>query len=180
VPAPAPGLPSRALAFLCCIAVGAAGPACNNDDEIDWVQFNTEGDTLLVAVGAEEPVEQSSRCRDEPFLCDGLEGCICLRSSLQANDVGLATIDPTYGPVGTRHVLEVEVLDDFQDIVQRVTVLASGERGEEELELRQDSADAGNWAVTLESLGAPGEERTDTLEVRLYEPDGAFSSEEEQ
>jgi len=154
--------------------------ACNRDDEITWVQFNTDGDTLFVEVGGDEPASQTTRCQQEPSLCDGLEACICLRSSLLAEDVGYATIDPAFGPVGTRHVLEVEVSDDFQDIVQRATVIASSERGDDELELRQDSADPGNWAVTLESLGAPDEQRTDVLEILLYEPDGAFSGEEER
>ncbi len=153
--------------------------ACNNGDDIEWVQFNTSGDTLLVGVGTAEAVSQSSRCEDTPGLCDGLEGCICLRSSLEAHDVGTAVIDPTFGPVGTRHLLSVEVLDDYEDIVQRVTVIASSERGEDELELRQDSADPGSWRVELESLGEPSESRTDTLEIRLYEPEGVFSADEE-
>jgi len=171
---------SGPLTFLASLSLLVFSAGCNNDDEITWVQFNTDGDTLSVAVGDDVPPEQNDRCRDVPSLCDGLEGCICLRSSLQANDVGTAILDPTFGPVGTRHRLEIEVLDAFQDIVRRATVVASGNRGDDELELRQDSADAGNWAVELESLGAPDERRTDTLEVRLYEPDGAFSSEEEE
>jgi hypothetical protein len=152
---------------------------CSGDDEIEWVQFNTSGDTLLVGVGTDEAVPQSPRCTDEPSLCEGLSGCICLRSSLSAHDVGTAIIDPTHGPVNTRHTLAVEVLDEFEDIVQRVSVVASGPRGEDELELRQDSADPGSWRVQLESLGAPDEVRTDTLEVRLWEPEGVFSADEE-
>ena len=98
---------------------------------------------------------------------------------MRANDVGTGIATPTFGPVGTRHTLRVEVLDAFQDIVQRVTVYTEGQRGDDEIDLRQDSADAGSWAIELESLGEPDEVRTDTFEIRLYEPDGSFSAEED-
>lgn len=160
-------------------AAALALVACNADDEIEWVQFNASGDTLLVGVGTGEAIGQSSRCDDaETDRCAGVDGCICLRSSLEAHVVGTATIDPPFGPVGTRHTLAVEVDDAFELIVGRVDVVASSSRGEEEVTLRQDSADAGSWRVQLESLGAADETRTDTLEVLLFEPDGVFSAEE--
>jgi hypothetical protein len=136
-------------------------------------------------------VPQDAGCADEPALCDDVValdgtagadadiGCICLSSSLRANDVGTATVDPTHGPVGTRHVVRVEVLDRFEDIVQRVTVFTEGQRGDEEIELLQDSADPGSWAIELESLGAADEARTDRFELRLYEANGTFSAEED-
>ncbi len=180
------GAPSRTglHAFLGSILLGSA--ACK-DGEIAWARFNADGDVLVVEVGRDGPVAQDSNCADEPALCDDVAaldgaadtdsdiGCICLSSSLRANDVGTATVDPTYGPVGTRHMVRVEVLDAFEDIVQRVTVYTTGQRGDEEIELRQDSADPGSWAVELESLGETDESRTDRLELRLYEPDGTFS-----
>lgn len=160
-------------------AAALVASACNNDEAIDWVQFNAAGDTLLVGVGTDGPVGQSSRCDDaEVDPCAGIEGCICLRSSLEAHVVGTAVLDPPFGPVGTIHTLAVEVDESFELIVGRVDVLATGERGEDTVTLRQDSADAGSWRVELESLGASGETRTDSLEVRLYEPDGVFSAEE--
>ena len=78
-----------------------------------------------------------------------------------------------------RGAVRVEVLDEFQDIVQRVTVYTSGQRDDEEIELRQDSADPGSWAIELESQGTSDETRTDRFELRLYEPDGTFSGEVE-
>jgi len=166
------------------------GPACNND-EIEWIRFNADGDVLVVDIGGESPVAQNEGCADEPSLCDDVValdgtagadadiGCICMSSSLRANDVGTATVDPTHGDVGTRHTVRVEVLDAFEDIVQRVTVYTDGQRGDEEIELLQDSADPGSWAVELKSLGEADEVRTDRFEIRLYEPDGTFSGETE-
>jgi hypothetical protein len=167
----------RAAAWLLSgvLTLGVSG--CKKDS-IEWSRFNADGDFLIVGVGASEPVVQEARCTDEPSLCEGDDGCICLNSSLRANDVGYATVDPTNGPVGTRHTVRIEVLDAFQDIVQRVTVYTIGQRGDEEIELHQDSADAGSWAIELESLGEPDESRVDTFEVRLYEPGGSFSADE--
>jgi len=174
------------------LGVALAG-GCN-DDEITWARFNADGDVLEVDVGGTEPVPQNDGCADVVkgnTLCDDVQaldgtavtgddlGCICLASSLRANDVGTATVDPTFGPVGTRHTVRVEVLDEFQDIVQRVTVYTSGQRDDEEIELRQDSADPGSWAIELESQGTSDETRTDRFELRLYEPDGTFSGEVE-
>ncbi len=162
-----------------------------NDGEVTWARFNADGDVLEVDVGGTGPVPQDAACADEDpdglTLCEKVTaldgtavtgddlGCICLASSLRANDVGTATVDPTYGPVGTRHTVRVEVLDEFQDIVQRVSVYTTGQRDDEEIELRQDSADPGSWAVELESQGTSDETRTDRFELRLYEPDGTFS-----
>ena len=61
-----------------------------------------------------------------------------------------------------------------------MTIVAdAGERGADEIELYQDSASDGSWAIELESLGAEGETRTDTFTVRLFEPDGSFSGDTE-
>jgi len=164
------------LAWFCFTVLAVTG--CEGGD-VSWALFNTLGDTLRVAVGSDEPAVQEDRCQETPSLCEGLADCICLRSSLQAHDVGWSTVGPSFGPVGTRHTFRVEVSEDFSEIVQRATVFTSGERGEDEIELQQDSASAGSWAVELESLGAADEVRLDTFEVRLYEPDGDFSGDEE-
>ncbi len=190
-----PKLPQPAGVSLSLVlgALLSLGPACNNGG-IEWIRFNADGDELVVEVGGESPVAQDEGCADEEYglsLCDDIValdgtaaadadiGCICMSSSLRANDVGTATVDPTFGAVGTRHTVRVEVLDAFQDIVQRVTVYTDGQRGDEEIELLQDSADPGSWAVELKSLGEADEVRTDRFEIRLYEPDGTFSGETE-
>ena len=177
-------LAARLSTWSLCVVALVGG--CDNG-EIEWVRFNADGDSLVIDVGGERPPTQVEGCADAPSLCedtvalDGTAdvgadlGCICLSSSLRANDVGTATVGPSFGPVGTRHTVRVEVLDAFQDIVQRVTVYTTGQRDDEEIPLRQDSADPGSWAVELESLGAPDEVRTDRFELRLYEPDGTFS-----
>ncbi len=130
---------------------------CEATEEVDWVRFNSD-DTLEVQVV------------DSEELGDAVEAD--LYSTTGAVVVGQASVDPGSGPVGTDHLVTVEVLDAWQDMVGLVTVQTdSGERGVEEHELVQDSADHGMWIRTLTSAGAEGEERTDTFTVLLWAED---------
>ena len=141
--------------------------ACASED--DFVLFNADNQTIQVEVlpEGEPPGEPAS-----------LE----LLSNLSLTVLGTATVDPASGPVGGLHQVSVIVLDEFEDLVDRATVLTSAEavsdldgdddldsRGIDEHEMRQDSADPGAWAVTVQSLGEPTEMRTDVFTIRLWQ-----------
>ncbi len=155
---PADAVPARVLARSSRLCAGLsfvlAAVACNKDEGIQYDQYNATNDTLTIQVGTEdvlEPVE------------------IPLMSSTGQVEVGLARVDPGGGPIGTNHDFVVEVYDEFQDVVDRASVrLRTPGRGEDEYDLEQDSADEGVYLITLESEGAPGEEREDTLTFRLW------------
>jgi hypothetical protein len=129
--------------------------ACNRDEETAWAQVNASDDRLSIEVGVEELLDPVG---------------ISLRSSTGEVEIGYAEVRPGGGPVGTQHEIVVVVDDPHQDLVERTSVRAdSGERGEDEFDLVRDSADEGYYKITLESVGAEGELRTDTLTVRLWQ-----------
>lgn len=144
--------------------------ACNKD-EITWVQFNADEQILKVEV---LPVGEAV---GEPVTLD-------LMSNLSRTEVGVAAIDPGAGPVGTDHLVTVDVYDAFEEEVLRVTVFIESEavsdldgdgepdsRSEDEYELRQDSADLGAWAMSFTSLGEDNERRTDSFTFYLWQPE---------
>lgn len=144
--------------------------ACTNSDVV-WVPFNAEDQTLEVQV-----LPAGSEVGEAVSLD--------LMSNLGLTNVGVATIDPGSGPVGTEHQLTVQVFDEFEGFVGRVTAGVNPEavedldgdgeiesRGSEEYELLQDSADPGAWAITVQSLGADDERRRDTFTVALWQPE---------
>ena len=92
-----------------------------------------------------------------------------LFSTTGAVMVGTATVDPGSGPVGTMHTILVDVEDDYEDDVRRVTVdVDAGDRGIEDFMMTRDSADRSLWELELESSGVPGEARTDVFTIRLF------------
>lgn len=143
--------------------------ACNKD-AIDWVPFNAPHQTIEVDVLPDgSPV-------GDPISID-------LLSNLAETLVGTATVDPGSGPVGTSHVLTVRVLTDYVELVGRASVEVKSQavsdlngdgkddsRENDGYDLRQDSADPGLYAITLESLGADGEQRKDEFTVHLWTP----------
>jgi hypothetical protein len=130
---------------------------CDGGDDTSWARFNAD-DTVQVEVTASEDL-------GEAVSAD-------LHSTTGARVVGSVVVDPGSGPVGTDHEVTVEVLDEWEDEVGRVTVRTdAGERGVEDHELWRDSADHGLWVRTLTSVGVEGEERTDTFSVRLWVED---------
>ncbi len=163
--------PSRAgLAGLRCLLFVVAASGCTAD-EIVWVPFNAEDQNLEVEV---LPVGSEI---GEPITID-------LMSNLGLTNVGVAGIDPGSGPVGTEHLVTVEVFDEFEGYVGRVTVGVNPEatedldgdgevesRGSEEYEMLQDSADPGSWALTVQSLGSDDERRDDTFTIVLWQPE---------
>jgi hypothetical protein len=124
-------------------------------DESAWEAFNADGESVEVEVTASE--ELGAAVERELFSTTG------------AVLVGTATVDPSSGPVGTDHEVLIQVDDAFEADIARVTVETdAGERGLEEHELVQDSADHGSWWRSLTSAGDEGEERTDTFTFHLW------------
>lgn len=129
--------------------------ACNNDEEVQYQQINAEDDALTVLVG-------------EPELLDPVNTVV--RSSTGEVEIGSAEVSPGGGPVGTDHEVVVIVFDDYQDLVDRVSIRTrSPGRGEDEYDLIQDSADEGYYKLTITSAGTADEQREDTLTVRLWQ-----------
>ena len=149
--------------------------ACSTD-EIVPEQLNAEQQDLVVLVQAECTVEQT----DPPE--------IRLLSNVGGIDLGFARITPGCGPVGTEHMLFVELDDEFQDLVDEARITAIPEaasdfdgdgtndaRDRATYTLERDGADSGVFAITLQSLGAPDETREDRWRVTLL----SFPEEEE-
>lgn len=130
---------------------------CKKDEEVTWTQFNAEDDSLEVQVGTSE-------------LLDAV--LIDLHSSTGDLVVGWAQADPGGGPIGTEHAIAVNIDDEYQDLVDRVSVrITSDSRGEDEFDLDHDSADEGYWKTTLKTNGEADEVRTDSLTFRAWEAD---------
>jgi hypothetical protein len=127
---------------------------CEEEAEPTWVQFNGSDDSLIITVGIEDELD--------PVSCD-------LTSDVVANVVGTATVTPGGGPFGTEHEIRIEIGDEWEHEVGRVTVRTdSGERGTDEYELDSDSSDEGSYGLTIISVGDEGEQRDDTLTFRLW------------
>lgn len=129
--------------------------SCADEDEDTYVQFNADDDALTIGVGADAVGEATS---------------ISLHSTTGSVLIGTATVDPGSGPIGTEHVITVEIFDAYEDKVDRVSVRTdSGNRGEDEYDLVRDSADEGFYKLTLVSVGDEGEVRDDTLTIRVWD-----------
>jgi len=129
--------------------------ACKKTGEVTYTQFNGTDDALSIDVGV-AVVEPATS--------------IDLTSSTGEVIVGQATVDPGGGPIGTDHSVVVEVFDDYQQIVDRVSIrVSSPDRGQDEFEMAQDSADEGVWKLDIVSAGTEGEQRTDTMTVRCWD-----------
>lgn len=147
--------------------MAACAVGCTSDPE--YLQFNAENQSLPVEV---LPL-------GEP---EGDPAELELVSNLSLTIVGDAVVDPASGPVGTLHHVSVILFDEFEGLVDRVTVQTVAEpvadldgdgeddsRGREEHEMRQDSADPGAWAVSIQSLGSDDERRSDTFTIMLWQ-----------
>jgi hypothetical protein len=131
--------------------------ACTESDEVTYAQFNAETDQISIQVGSGEVLDATS---------------VSLYSTTGTVEIGTATADPGGGPIGTEHTLTVEVYDDWENDVSRVSVRTdSGDRGEDEYDLEADSADEGLFQIVLVSVGDEGESREDTFTIRVWEND---------
>jgi hypothetical protein len=130
--------------------------ACETTEETSYDQYNAEDDTVTITIGGEEllaPVET------------------VLHSSTGEIEVGVASVDPGGGPVGTKHAVIVEVYSDYANDIDRVSVRTDSgkDRGEDEFDLDADSASEGLWKIEIVSAGEDGESREDTLTFRLWQ-----------
>lgn len=127
---------------------------CTADEETSYDQYNDADESVVISVGTAEFLPAVS---------------VALHSSTGAVEVGLGSVDPGGGPVGTVHTVLVEVFDEYASSVSRASVrLDSGERGVDEYDLDADSAGEGIWVLELESVGESDESREDTLTFRLW------------
>ncbi len=127
--------------------------ACS--DEIEYEQFNAEDDVLEVQVTAKEILPDAS---------------IDLHSSTGEVVLGSATVSPGGAPAGTLHSLVVEVIDAYENVVDRASVVIESDGyAERSLDLVRDSADEGIYKIELISQGEPGEERTDRFTIQLWD-----------
>ncbi len=128
---------------------------CKTDEEIVWVQYNSEVDEVEIQVGSAEVLD--------PIQAP-------LTSNTGSLEIGIATVTPGGGPIGTVHDVRVEISADYAPDVDRVSVRTdSGDRGTDEYDLIQDSAGDGFWLIQIQSVGEEGEQRTDTLRLRLWQ-----------
>ena len=126
---------------------------------------NAQTDQISIQVGTEDVLDAVS---------------ISLYSTTGTVEVGTATVNPGGGPIGTEHTLTVEIFDDWEDDVNRVSVRTdSGERGEDEYDLTPDSADEGLYQEVLVSVGTEGETREDIFTIRVWEEDTTSDTEDE-
>lgn len=132
--------------------------ACGESEEIEYNLFNAESDQFEVEIGIPEETEATE---------------INLYSSTGQVVVGTAVLTPGGGPVGTEHLLRVEVENTWEADVSRVLlVIDAGDRGITEYVLERDSADAGYHQIQVQSVGEEGEERSDVFSIQLYTEDG--------
>ena len=151
------------VSLLSVLFCGGLWVGCEEDADPNWVQFNATEDQVEVQVGVDS-------------LLDDVSVLLYSSSGQEAGvEVGTASVSPGGGPIGTEHLIVIEVYDDYQDTVGRATVRTdSADRGEDEYDLDPDSADEGIYTTTLVSVGDEGEQRIDTFTFRLW-----YDSEEE-
>lgn len=129
---------------------------------MDLVRFNNESDEIRVEV-------TTSSDTGDSVTAD-------LMSTTGAIVVGVVTVEPGSGPVGTLHTVTIDIDDEYEDIVVRASLsIDAGVRGLDDFLLTRDSADDGLWRLELESSGVEGEERTDVFAVELFEVDDGTS-----
>ena len=142
----------RAALFLGVVPL-LAGADCIGNSDTGWTRFNGADQALTIPVGPDAPTEPAS---------------LTLTSTTGTVDVGTFTVTPGGGPVGTEHGVVVEVFDDYEETVGRVTLVTTGDRGTQKHFLVRDSADIGLWQLDVTSLGDEGETREDTFTLNLW------------
>jgi hypothetical protein len=148
------------------VALGLASSACKQE-EVAWVAFNGEVDAITIEVGPDLPL-------GELVTAD-------LTSTTGVSVVGDVIVNPSSGPVGTVHAIDLTVLPSYEEMVTRVEVeISSTVRNPVTYPLVQDSADLGRWVLSLTSYGEAEEARVDTLTFRLYELVAVVEAEDEK
>ena len=169
-PADRTARPPAPSALAACVLLGGSLWGCNNDD-IQWVRFNGAGESLTVEVF---PLGTAP---GDPVVRE-------LTSDVGQAVVGTAAIDPGVAPVGTSHLVQINVAEAFEEIVGRATVVVETDavdvtddtpfgpnQGEGEYEMRRDSSDIGLYTLSVQSLGRDDTRRTDSFTLRLWQPE---------
>jgi len=162
------------------VAAWALLVGCDSSDETTYSQFNADDNSVVVEVGVDTVYETDDN-GDTVYDDDGNpvpeSATVTLTSTSGEYDVGTASVSPDAGPIGTTHTLTVEVDSDYVSDVDRASVRTdSGDRGEDEYDMEEDSAAEGLWTLQLVSYGDDGETREDTLTFRLWTADDSSSS----
>lgn len=146
--------------------------ACDESTETTYAQYNGEDDAVVIQVGV-----------DTEYTTDDLgnevvvDATTTLSSTSGEFQLGIGSVSPGSGPIGTIHTVRVEIEDDYDGDVDRVSIRTdSGERGEDEYDLEEDSAGEGLWTLELTSYGEEGEVREDTLTFRLWQAEETSST----
>lgn len=146
--------------------------ACDESTETTYTQYNGEDDSVVIQVGA-----------DTEYTMDDLgnevvvDASTTLSSTSGEYQLGIGSVSPASGPIGTVHTVRVELDEDYDSDVDRVSIrTSSGDRGEDEYDLDEDSAGEGLWTLELTSYGEEGEVREDTLTFRLWQADETSST----
>jgi hypothetical protein len=125
------------------------------ETESDPNQFNAHDESLSILVGIPDLGAPRTRTL---FSTTGLV------------EVGTASISPGTGPIGTVHLVQVEVLEEYTDKIQEVQIdIDSGDRGALTYTLVSDSAQTNLYVLDLESVGDVEEEREDTFLFSLWD-----------
>ncbi|MCP4807542.1 MAG: hypothetical protein GY913_19655 [Proteobacteria bacterium] len=142
---------------LALLALPLVASTCT-EAEVAYEQVNDASDALTVEVGVADELEA--------VQAD-------LTSNTGAVVVGVASVSPGGGPVGTIHTVSVVVDDAYEDQVDLVRIVASADkRDDREFDLTQDAFDEGIWVMEIESFGGADEVRTDTLGIQLLDVTG--------
>ena len=137
----------------------------DSTDTANYALFNCEDDASLIYVGTEDVISDEA--------CDGIDTINLLSSSCyigeNSNPVGSAAITPCGGPIGTEHKIVVQVNPLYGDQVDRASVrIHSDGRGTEEFDLDADADNNRLYKTSIISVGRDDEQRTDTIEFRLW------------
>jgi hypothetical protein len=129
--------------------------ACDVESEDEYERFNSMDDAVTISVGVEEPLA--------PIELE-------LMSSTNEVGVGVVSIDPGGGPIGTEHLVRIEVYSEYAHRVDRASVeIHSDQRGVRGEDLIADSAAEGVFRLSLVSYGEDGEIRDDTFQIQLWD-----------
>jgi hypothetical protein len=154
--------------------------ACDSSSETTYERFNADDNSVTISVGTETQYQTDDAgevLTDDAGEPIPVEASCLLTSTADEVELGVGSVSPSSGPIGTVHTVRVELDEDYADSVDKVEVMtSSGDRGEDVYALDADSAGEGVWVVELTSYGEEGEIRDDELSFRLYE---ATATEEE-
>jgi len=128
--------------------------SCEETPE-DPNQFNAQEESLTILVGISSLEDDQTRS---------------LNSTTGVVEVATAQISPGGGPSGTIHQIQVEILEEYEEKIQEVRVdINSGDRGNLQYTLINDSAQSNLYVLELESIAQEGEEREDIFTFSLWD-----------